>query len=108
MFTVDLHLVVKGKPAAVPTLGQIYSQGILSGKHPGHIIGLIVQMGGIVSKTGGKQSIADFFTIDLRFIKSQSSYRQSRLFYVIALQLLLKDFHGALLIWTARGDKMFL
>ena len=85
MFTVDLHLVVKGKAATVPTLSQIYSQGILSGKHPGHIIGLIVQMGGIVSKTGGKQSIADFFTIDLRFIKSQSSYRQRVAFFTLSL-----------------------
>ena len=33
---------------------------------------------------------------------------QLNFFQELRLRELLKDFHGALLIWTARGDKMFL
>ena len=107
-FSVNLHLVVEGEPTAVPSLSQIYRQHIVTGKHLRQIVGLEIQMAGIVGKSRSKEGIPQLFPVQLYLIQAQRRNGKGRFFYILRRNSLPEDFYRTLPVRTVGGNKMFV
>ena len=103
---VDLHLVIKGEPAAVPALAQIDRQDGPVPYHLRHVIGLTMEIPGIKGEARRQKGVANLDAIQFGLIDTQGGNGQCRLFDLSGGNCLPEHLHNAFLIGTLRGDKM--
>lgn len=105
---VNLCLVVKGEPTAVPALGKIHREGIFACQQIRDVIGLTIQVAGVVSKAAGEQGIAHLPPVDLRLVQTQSGDGKGGFFHFLGSDLLPEYLHRTFPVFPGHGDKMIL
>ena len=94
LFTVDLHLVFKGKATGIPTLSQINTQDVFALQHSRYVIFLHLYFFRIIGIARGKEHVAHLLSVDLRFVNAKCRDGKRSLFYVLCSDLLLKNLNG--------------
>ena len=102
---VDLRLVVEGEAAAVPALAQVHLEHVLPAQQVRHVVGLDLQLPGVVGVAGGEEGVAHLLPVQLRLVDPQSGDGQRGLFHCPGGDRLGEHLHGPLLVGALGGDK---
>ena len=102
---IDLRLVVEGEAAAVPALAQVHLEHVLPAQQVRHVVGLDLQLPGIVGVAGGEEDVPHLPAVQLRLVDPQGRDGQAGLFHRPRRDRLGEHLHGPLLVGALGGDE---